>query len=259
MNSIPTVHVRSPTTEGIELLSPLDPAFDSVIYSLFRGDVEALLRLKPFITIVGNSSKRTVVAFALSWKMTTPKGTKIVLAQHKYPDALTAISTRGNEIRSRERRIVAREVEINNGEWTEEPTANFYLCQFADWFARTADLIELRIDLDAAILDDGTLLGPDESELAVDFVAHLEAKQTLYREIIDALDTGSTMEEAFRPVQRTVSTARMIDLGNPLSIYGRLAAEDVHRWRVRYGERAVDLLRKAIRNEPFVIGRTQPA
>jgi hypothetical protein len=251
----PTVQTCGLKTEGIEVLSPVDPSFNSTTRSLFRGDVDELLRLKLFITVVLNSSARTIVAFTLTWTMTNDRGTEIEHSQHKYPDALTAIPGRGNEIHPGEQRIVPRGIEINCGLWGNEPTENFYLRQFAEWASNDADAKELRIEIDAAILDDGTLLGSDKSDLATDFAAYLGAKQDLYREIVDALDRGSSWQEAFRSVDAILSTKPRPDVHNPLWIYPRLAAEDANRWREAYGEGSVDLFRRAVRREPFVITR----
>jgi hypothetical protein len=136
-----------------------------------------------------------------------------------------------------------------------EPTENFYLRQFAEWTSDDADAKELRIEIDAAILDDGTLLGSDKSDLATDFAAYLGAKQDLYRKIVDALDGGSSWQEAFRSVDAILSTKPRPDVHNPLWVYSRLAAEDANRWREACAEGSVDLFRRAVRREPFVITR----
>jgi hypothetical protein len=85
--------------------------------------------------------------------MTNDRGTEIEHSQHKYPDALTAIPERGNEIHPGEKRIVPRGIEINCGLWGNEPTENFYLRQFAEWASNDADAKELRIEIDGGTFD----------------------------------------------------------------------------------------------------------
>jgi hypothetical protein len=79
-----------------------------------------------------SGSGRMIVAFTIKWTTTSKHGSNVNFSQHKYPDALTAVPRRGNEIRSGEQRIVPRAIEISCGLWDDEPTESFYLRQFSD-------------------------------------------------------------------------------------------------------------------------------
>ena len=108
-------------------MSPTGPEFDAAARSLFRGNCEELLKLKPFLTIVSNQCDRTLVAYALVWNL-AQWGTGVMFDQRKYPDAVSPASPRrGNEIRPGERKITAMGIEIHGGLWGEQATEDFYL------------------------------------------------------------------------------------------------------------------------------------
>jgi hypothetical protein len=165
------------------------------------------------------------------------------------------VPMRGNEIRPGEQRIVAKGIEIACGQWGDEPTEDYYMRQFAEISPHDADATELQLELDAAILDDGTLLGLDKSDLATHFAAYVAAKQDLRRGIVYAAHGGASMEEAFRSVNAVLATELRPEFHNPLWIYPRLAAQDARCWRGAYGESSLNLFRQALRREPFVIKR----
>jgi hypothetical protein len=249
------IQLRGLESEGIFLISPSAPEFDSLVQSLFKGSADLLLKLKPFMTIVSNHSDRTIVAFTLKW--TTGHGRHITFSQRKYPDAVTGlVVARDNEILPGEQRIVPKGIEIHSGLGFGQATEDFYLDQFVNMFAAESKAT-LRIEVDAAILNDGTLLGPDESDLATHFAVYFKAKQDLYLSIIDLLDKGSSLKEAFRPLNSALAKKFALeDHRNGFSIYPVLAAQDTGRWRQRYGDAPISLMRQAITKEPFAVMRT---
>jgi hypothetical protein len=250
---MPDIQLRGLETDGITLISPAAAEFDSLVQSLFKGNANLLLRLKPFLTVLSSNSDRTIVAFALKW--TTPS--RINLSQHKYPDAITGMVTeRGNEILPGEQRIVAKGIEIDSGFSSGQATEDYYLHQFVAMFAAETTTT-LQIEVDATILSDGTLLGADESDLATDFALYLKAKQDLYHSIIDLLDKGHPFEEAFRPLDaaRAEKPALSAYHRDPFSIYLRLALQETDRWREQHGEASLDLIRQALVKQPFVVQR----
>lgn len=84
------------------------------------------------------------------------------------------------------------------------PNFDLFLPQFFDQNDRLlASATDLRIELNAAIFEDGTLVGADdESWLRETFSTAVEAKQDWYRGIIAALDAGHSVAEAFEPLDR---------------------------------------------------------
>jgi hypothetical protein len=239
-------------------MSPAEAEFDAAVRSLFRGKSDELLKLKPFLTILSNRSDRTLVGYALEWKITGGAGARITRSQHKYPDAVApAAPRRGNEIRPGEEKIVVMSIEIDCGRWGREATEEFYLRQFVDWFDEYRDADALEIGIDAAIFADGECIGPNESRLDQDFAAYVEAKQHYYGIVIQGLDAGMSLDDAFAPIEAVVranAANPALDHRDVRTLWRRIAAPEVRGWRIKYGDDAVPAIyRAALRTEPFLI------
>jgi len=124
----------------------------------------------------------------------------------------------------------------------------------------------LQIELDAAIFDDGSLIGPDEQNVvAENFGEYVRVTQDWYQGVIDALHAGRSVEEAFSAIEqflaeivRHLRSGRPPGRENPLERWKHQAAADVARWRRKYPEPEIPkLLDQHIRLEPFVIHRRQ--
>jgi hypothetical protein len=254
----PSIHVEDWKIEGIALVPPDDQEFDSLVGSLFKGNAAELLKLKPFLTIISNRSPRTIVAYTLYWKIKQPNESRVSRSQYKYPDAVgSPMPARGNEIHSGEQKIVAMNIEINCGRWDGEATDEFYLRQFVDWFVEYADASDVHIGFDAVIFQDGEMIGPDQSRLGDHFAAYVAAKQGFYRSLVQSLDSGQSMDQAFGPIEAAIAanTANpRLDSTNLPVMWQTVAALEVLAWRRRYGDAALpDILRRALWEEQFVI------
>jgi hypothetical protein len=261
-----SIHVQG--LDGLTLLSPADPGFDAVATPMLGRVASLALRLKPFLVIVSNQSPRTVVSFSKNWRVTHGDGRTTMFREAvSFPHAVC-----GDALVSRDpagfdpgaRRIEANGVVIQGWGDLDEYFDQF-LPQFFDQNDRLlARATELRIELNAAIFDDGTLVGPDdESWLRHTFSAYVEAKQSWYRGIIAALDAGRSVADAFQPLD-DFSSAWMSGLRTgdappqefPLEMWKREAAADAQRWRRRYADEEIPrLLKQSIRLEPFAISR----
>lgn len=252
-----SVTIGEPKIEGLELMSPADSEFDTTVRTLFKGNCNKLLKMKPFLTIVSNHSDRTLVAYALKWEVARASRRQITLDQHKYPDAVSAAPRRGNEIRPGEQNIALMSIELNCGRFDGEATEDFYLRQFIGWFKEYKDARDLEISIDAAIFEDGAFFGPNKSELDQHFRAYVDAKQDYYRMIVQALNSGMSLDDAFAPVEAVLKG----NIANPDlhsenvgTMWRRIAASEVRSWRTRYGnEAAPEIYRRALRSEPFEI------
>ena len=60
--------------DGVSLLSPSDPEFDTLAAPLLGRATALVLRLKPFLVLVQNESARTVVAFSKTLRITHAAG-----------------------------------------------------------------------------------------------------------------------------------------------------------------------------------------
>ena len=92
----------------------------------------------------------------------------------------------------------------------------------------------------------------------------MQAKQTWYRGIIEALDAGQSVAASFEPVERFLADVRnRMHAGNqladekPADMWMHQAAAEARRWRRRYPDEDIPrLLKQAIRLDPFSIRRS---
>jgi hypothetical protein len=159
-----SIHVHG--LDGLTLLSPEDPGFDAVATPMLGRVATLALRLKPFLVIVSNRSPRMVVSFSKHWRLTHDDGRTTTFREAvSFPHAVC-----GDVLVSRDpagfapgaRRIEANGVVIQ-GWGDKDEYFDQFLPQFFDQNDRLlARATELRIELNAAIFDNGTLIGPDD-------------------------------------------------------------------------------------------------
>lgn len=258
------VNVRG--LDGLTLISPIDAAFDDIARPMLGRIADLGLQLKPFLVILANDTTQTLVAFSITWRVAHKSGRSTTSRNlASFPHVVTGdalISPHPPGVAPGARRLEANGVVIHGWGDLDE-----YFDQFLPQFVKEKDqtlanAVTLQIDLDAAVFDDGTLIGPDEESWVADnFGEYVRAKQEWYRGIIDALDAGQTVGEAFSPIEqfsneisRQLQSGRPPNQDNPLAMWKQQAAADVRRWQRKYSEDEIpQLLKQHIRLEPFVI------
>jgi hypothetical protein len=242
--------------EGVTLTPAQDADFDARVAALLAGHASPALDLKPYLAIVSNRGPRTVVAYTVSWTAHMRNlSSETSYSQFTFPDAVAGTGSglsvlRGREIHVGEERLVGMGFEV----WPLEYVESYRI------FGRSAaerlgDVTGLTIALDAVLFDDGVMLGPDESHLAEHFIAFVQAKQTLYRDIVVALERGGARDDVFAPLRHTLSTRAPHDPADSRAIYGRQAAAEVLGFHDRI---VLEVFRRTLRREPFSIQRTAP-
>jgi hypothetical protein len=239
--------------EGVTLTPSTGPGFDARAQAILSGYASPVLRLKPYLAIVSNRNPRTIVAYTVSWTVTRRNdSTETSHTQFKFPDAVAGTGNglsvlQGREIKTGEERLVGMGFEV----WPAE-----YVDSYRDFgqhaIERLGEVRNLRIELDAVIFDDGVLLGPDESRLAENFIAFVQAKQTLYREVVVGLELGSVGDDVFAPLRQTVAAPPRPNAMDPMAVYAREAAAEILGWRDRI---LLEVFRRALRRAPFSIKR----
>lgn len=257
-----SVQVRGLRSIGVTLVSPVDPSFKSTVQRLLPNDlVKPALALKPLVTVISNKSQRSIIAYAVIWKLTyADRPPETTIGQFKYPDAVAGLADTGafplqqsetRPIASGEERVVARMFEF--GPWDGISQFQSQILDYAHTQAtESADAVVVDITLDAVIFDDGRLEGPDGSNLEHDFLLYFNAKQSIFRQIVASLANGNNVETAFRPIE---NVARANDTSASDDIqYQHLAATEILALRNRIGDdRVHTVFEQAIRKEPFVI------
>lgn len=263
-----TVLVTGLPSEGLDLISPEAPVFDTAVRELApKGEVSFILGLKPLLAILSNRSGHSVVAYATIWKVgyrdgtTKTTNTSVLLVDAVSGAVGAGVEFSDNEnspILSGERRLVAKDTEF--GAPSQKYTAqekrdltNWLRATIEDQKTELGDAREVQLSLDAAIFSDGFIVGPDNSGLDRIFMSKFEAKQSLLQQIVSDLDGGRTFEEAFGPA-KALATRELGPSRDPSVIYETLAAQEIVALRKRIGDSAVAAtFRQAIRKEPFVI------
>lgn len=83
------IDIKGSDADGVMLISPTNPEFDSRVYSLLPEGAPVAFELKPCIVIVSNKSSRVVVAYSFTFWFTFRSGESHCNSVHfKYPDAV---------------------------------------------------------------------------------------------------------------------------------------------------------------------------
>jgi hypothetical protein len=238
---------------GVTLTPATAEDFDAHAQTILSGHAAPLLELKPYLAIVRNHNPRTVVAYAVSWTRTRRNDiSEVNYTQLKFPDAVAGTShglalLQAREIRRGEQRLVGMGFEA----W---PLEHLKLYRDVGREGRDSlpDVKHLRVALDAVIFDDGEMLGNDESHLAEHFIAFVQAKQVLYRDVVVGLETGGPYDDVFAPLRATVKARYQLDPSDRSATYPELAATEVLQWQNRI---LLEVFRRAMRREAFRISR----
>ncbi len=252
---------------GIRLIPPTDADFNGMARSLIGRVADIGLKLKPMLVIVSNESAQTVVSYSKTWTARYAGGRTSVIRSHtSFPETVCGdilIAKDSEALPPGGKRIETASLVIQAYAQSEP-----YYDQFLDQFILEKDRMlanaeELEIELGAVIFADGSLIGSDKDGwLSHLFSECVDEKQAWYREILNRLNSGASVDEAYAPL-RAFQEQRNVRMrsGRPLDraemkLWKTQAAADVQRWRRAFTDAELPhLLRSSIRLEPFVIRR----
>jgi hypothetical protein len=258
--------------DGVRLISSDTPGFDDLARPLMGERVAGMgLQMKPMLAIVANDSPQTIVSLSLVWRITDHGGVTSTIWQHaSFPETVCGdilVSQQPDALPPDGRRLEAPEVVLHGYGYNDE-----YYDQFLGQFVERknellADAVALHLDLNAVIFADGTLVGSDDDGKLADLFAHyVGAKQAWYGGILDGLEAGQSVDEAFSGVRafqaeltREMQTGRMPShFSDPHAIWRQQAAAEAASWRRKFSDDQIPgLLRHAIRRTPFLVHRSR--
>ena len=251
--------------DGVLLISPLNPHFDAIARPLIGSRANRILRMKPMLVVVENAAARRVVAISLTWRIRKHVGGLIARTNSIFPHVVCgdqAVARQRPGIRPGEHHVVASSCVVEGVD--DIPENDGWIEDFVrERDAAVEDALHVGIELDAIIFEDGELIGPDEDGwLSGLFSAYVSEKQQWYREILDALDRGKSVDEAYAPVRafqeetmRRMMSGDRDHLRHADSLWKTQAAADAAAWRRHYADAEIPALLESIRLEPFVIRR----
>ena len=273
-----TVYKSAPSVSpDVLVVTPADPDFDSELAGLLGDQIQVIKQLEPYVLIVTNRSKRKIVAYSPAWTVTgryLHGSGQIFNLSLKYPNAVAGTSIgnqfpRGDEIYPGETRIATQGVAgdkniVRDAElWRAEPHGAAFFKQLAER-QRTdfKDPAEVEVGLDAVIFDDGELEGRDRGHLEKHFSAYVNGSQAIDKEIVDAINAGSTIDEVFGKMKAAAADyaadyQTQVDKPDSESyFYNAIAAQDAMSWRREHGDsQLIAHFKGALRDSPFVIWR----
>jgi len=250
----------------VTLVSPDHPQFDDWARPLMGERIAEIgLKLKPLLVIAWNQSPQTVVSLSLVWHIThNNRRTTRIWSHASFPEFVCGdrlISNTPDALPAGGQRIEANGLVIHRWGYLDEYYDQF-LGQFVDERnVLLSDAVDVYIRLDAVIFEDGTLVGPDEQSMLKDrFSLMVQARQEWYRQVMERLNAGQSVAEAFAPIEQfSASVSRRLKAGPFPEDIARdriNAAAEAHRWRRRYrDDQLPPLLRESLRLDPFVIQR----
>ena len=251
-------HVNALQSTGVLVRMSDDRDFGSHLRTLLGDRADAASRLEPYLVLVENHSMLPIIAYTVQLSMThkgqAPDIHNLVV---KFPDTVAGevganSFPRGSEIWPGEQRAYGFECEID-----PSGSGDDWINEYAEWQkANTKDVVSFAAVIDAALFSDGTIAGNNTSDLGERFLSHLEAQQKQYREIVDGLDRGESLDEAYKGAVALLTQGKGNRRPRPTqeSVYKNLSAGEAQRWRAYWGDDKVgDILRQALRKEPFII------
>jgi hypothetical protein len=158
------------------------------------------LEVKPYVAIIHNASRHKVVAFKTVLRVKWSDGTTSrYFSEYKYPDALSGQRLGTDGISPGQGRVAGIAVGFELSKFTPEGEA-IYLDLFRSIKQELASAKAAEVGLDAVIFDNGNLIGPDSGRetLKDNFLAYVQAKQSVYRAILERIDHGMRGDEAFQ-------------------------------------------------------------
>ncbi|HWI19875.1 MAG TPA: hypothetical protein VNT81_19110 [Vicinamibacterales bacterium] len=258
------VSLRDLPSVGILLASSLTTGFDERVGALVPAWRRQAIALTPFVAILSNLSTRTVVAYCIAFESADEGGrSRQNLVHFNYPNAVAGTAPdqtglpRGREVRPGEERVVGLRFEINPS------VDNAWLDEFARQQGDLAKgLHSLTVEVDAAIFEDGLLVGRDTSGLQQAFEMYLQATQGLYQSVVRELNAGQTIDAIFASIRASMRQNREKSFNNPddrEAVYSVQAAGDALQARARIGDDKVkEVFERAIRPVPFTVRREAP-
>ena len=260
--------------DGVKLISPMDPSFDSTVDKIAaRGFADLLKKSKPWVTVVSNESIRKIVAFSTVFRMTDGEGH--TSTNSSYFVAPDAIGNPGLDFGHHSERGVAafsgkrltalgvaipesEPMDLKSPDWDHDRTWQWIIDETGKFISHTAaeysSARTVEIGLDAVIFEDGLLIGPDANGLAAHFDSVVRARQDLYRAIIRRIERGENVEAIFQAAIKENSpenSANLVDAGLMARSEALSAARAL---RKKYGDEKIrEILQRALLPAPFVI------
>ena len=266
---------------GLALIGPADSSFkNSLTAALGRSNAGISETESLFSVFVMNSSRRSVVAYHLTWNLVDASG-RTVYHQRSFKDPLFLMEYRktqgrnleGHSIGPESERLISlvplltdishREEGIGGGFFEGATSTDVGSIKRSLQKRNTRELanrliedlnqlVSVTVYLDGAFFDDGTFVGPDESQFFSKVKAQVDARHDLYEQIQDMFSSKKPPEKILQYVANFANMPRR-PLGGDASpsqfydFFRTLYAQELSRiWRISGKEAASSFVEAAI-------------
>jgi hypothetical protein len=219
------MHMKDLAGHGLKLIDPSDPTFENRLTAELGA--KAADQVEPITVFLENKGNRTVVAYVIQWCLTKPDGTnkyyrKAVLNPEAFmggtllneaakqqsgqiePNSsklLSLIATDGSGIL----RVDLTPTEAEAAKKGKQPDRETLRKRV---YQQLASYSDITVSIDAAIFDDGTLVGPDTTGFFDRVNAVLDAKRNLLESIRnETLSNKDARDQFYKQLEQSISQA----------------------------------------------------
>ncbi len=194
------IEVAAAEPKYVRILTRDAEGFDEVIRELLPPrTAEAALTLKPYLFVDSNPSAETVVAYCVHYDIAGAlRGAGKIFVHKENPTAvLTRAPVRSmlnDPLRPGDRRVKALSAAFSRRSDEDDPYWVPAIRERLEERYPPGSVKYMRISLDAVILEDGSLFGPDESGFAKHFSGYVAKEREIFRRIVKSADSGKALD-----------------------------------------------------------------
>lgn len=267
------IEVVAGEPEHVRILTRDAEGFDEMVRELLpRKTAEAALTLKPYLFVETNLSAETVVAYCVRFDIAGAiRGAGHIFCHNENPTAvLTTAKARSmlpvrsmlnDPLRPGDRRVKALSAVFSRRSDRDDP---YWVPDYRKHLEEKyppESVKHFRISLDAVILEDGSLFGPNERGFAKHFSKYVSKEREIVRRIVKSVDSGKSLESTFQAL-RGESAKLRAKTRRPGShdafCTGQSTAEAYQLWRRNGDETFLRLAREMAGAKAFSVRRRNP-
>ncbi len=258
-------NVRDLAGHGLSIIGSSEPTYMELVSNLLQGKSDPIVEtLAPFSIFIKNTTKHTVVACVLKWEMITPKG-KTLTFRREYTNLLGLMDRDISEVKegllikpSGTWFFTPSYLPVYQGGETGSETAKDQpevIAELNRLLSELSQSTSITVSLDGAFFDDGTFVGPDNTDFFAKVEAMRNGRRDAFLTIVNDRKQGKTDKEIFNHVEE-LATAK-VDFGRaptPTDYYSRFKKEtaaELLRIKVLEGENRTVLRAQAKMQKPW--------
>ncbi|MBA3711803.1 MAG: hypothetical protein H0W76_05040 [Pyrinomonadaceae bacterium] len=210
------LNIKDLSEHGLKIIGPSDPSYDNVASALFPETQSAALQaLRPYSVILKNTSDRIIIACRLKWEFTEasgrvktePRGFITFGPFMGLGAANTDPNTNSNIIKSNSTWLFTPSIMDvrymkTDGSVGGNNAARMHAEYLQTLAAKLVQYTSITVSLDGVFFDDGTFVGPDETNFFAYVEALQKARHDVFREVESGIKQGKIATELLNHISR---------------------------------------------------------